>query len=434
MNAPEIVCHHPDLVPLLQDPLDAVRVERIRSLLAEWGTLDVERLPTGLVSAVHGAGGNDASGYDAVWLRDTVHVAHAFRAVGEVPVAVEILDALLLLEHVGLDRFDAVIEGRADPDDPQQRPHVRYDGRRLAEIDVPWAHAQNDAHGYVLWLAGTLWRDGAWAPSAAQRDVLARVPAYFDAIDYANDRDSGHWEEERRRCASSVGTVVAGLEALAAALRKHDDTLGGPHGTIDAMRLETSAAHGRAVLEALLPHEAPPERGADAATLFLVEPLGVVTGAAAAEVVDTVVRDLSGPFGIRRYTGDSYWCADYRTLLPPASRSTDYSHTTAERDRLLVPGTEAQWCIFDPVLATWNARRYARTRSAVHREGADHHLRRALGQITGPGEWCPPGRAPEAYFLESSDEGVYRPNDQTPLAWTQANLRVALQAVEALLD
>ena len=27
MNTPDIVCHHPDLAPLLKDPLDAARVE-----------------------------------------------------------------------------------------------------------------------------------------------------------------------------------------------------------------------------------------------------------------------------------------------------------------------------------------------------------------------------------------------------------------------
>ena len=421
-----IVCHHPELAPLVADPLDASRVGRIVSLLDEWGTLEIPRLPTGLVSAVHGAGRNEVSGYDAVWLRDTVHVAHGLWRTGGVDAARDILSAMLQFQLATVARFDDVITGRADASDPQQRPHVRFDGRALQEIDMPWAHAQNDALGYVLWLAASMLRERVWAPDADERALLARYPAYFAAIDYARDRDSGHWEEERRRTASSVGTVVAGLEALAAAVEGSGLNFAGPHGHVDPHEVRRLAARGRAVLDATLPFESPPERGADAATLFLVEPLGVIHGSRAESVLELVDRELTGPYGIRRYRGDSYWCADYRELLAPERRSTDYSHTTAERDRLLKPGTEAQWCIFDPLLAGWHTKRFLATRAAESRARADLHLRRAIGQITGPGEWCAAGLCPEAWFLESSEESVYRPNDQTPLAWTQANLRVAL--------
>lgn len=427
------VCHHPELAPLVADPLDATRVGRIAALLGEWQTLHIERLPTGLVSAVHGAGANEVSGYDAVWLRDTVHVAHVFHRTGDSDAAVEILEALLQFQQKTVARFDDVIAGRVDAADPHERPHVRFDGRTLEEIAVPWAHAQNDALGYVFWLAAVLMRDGVWIPDADQHAVLARYPAYFEAIDYPNDRDSGHWEEERRRTASSVGTVVAALETMATALERVDGELRGPHGFSGPLSLRSLAFRGRAVLDVLLPQESPPERGADAATLFLLEPLGVVGGPVAAAILDRVDRELVGPYGIRRYRGDSYWCADYRELLSPETRSTDYSTSTAERDALLKPGTEAQWCIFDPVLAVYHARRYRRTRHGAHRARADHHLRRAIGQITGPGEWCAPGLCTEAWFLASSDEGVYRPNDQTPLAWTQANLRWALEEAGSML-
>ena len=426
MTPDPIVCHHPELAPLIRDPLDAARLGRIRELLDDWNTLEIPRLASGLVSAVHGAGANEVSGYDAVWLRDTVHVAHALWRTGDADGAVAMLDALLRFQHETIARFDAILDGTADPEDPQRRPHVRFDGNALAEIDMPWAHAQNDALAYVLWLAASMWTAGAWSPDDDAREVLVRVPLYFEAIDFVNDRDSGHWEEERRRTASSIGTVVAGLEALARALEVHDVEWACAHGRVDVPALRSASARGHAVLDELLPFESPPARRADAATLFLIEPLGVIGGAVAADVIATVERDLLGPYGIRRYEGDSYWCADYRTLLAPETRSTDYSHTTEMRDQLLKPGTEAQWCIFDPVLATWHVRRYQRTRAAVHREKADWHLRRALGQITGPGEWCGAGLTTEAYFLASSDEGVWRPNDQTPLAWTQATLALAL--------
>ena len=310
---------------------------------------------------------------------------------------------------------------------------MRFDGRTLEEIDMPWAHAQNDALGYVLWLAGVLMRDGVWIPDADQHAVLARYPAYFD----------GHRLPDRPR-QRSLGRRAApdGIERRDGrrrardhghALERVDGELRGPHGFFGPLSLRSLAFRGRAVLDVLLPQESPPERGADAATLFLIEPLGVIGGPTAAAILDLVDRELVGPHGIRRYRGDSYWCADYRALIAPERRSTDYSTSTAERDALLKPGTEAQWCIFDPVLAVYHARRYRRTRHAGHRARADHHLRRAIGQITGPGEWCAPGLCTEAWFLASSDEGVYRPNDQTPLAWTQANLRWALEEAGSAL-
>ena len=53
------------------------------------------------------------------------------------------------------------------------RPHVRFDGRTLSEIgDQRWAHAQNDALGYFLWLSSTLAASGALTPDANAVSVL----------------------------------------------------------------------------------------------------------------------------------------------------------------------------------------------------------------------------------------------------------------------
>lgn len=421
-----IVCHHPELAPFVARPLDPEALDRIEGLLDAWGTLRIARLPTGLVSAVSGAGANAVSGYDAVWLRDSVHVAHALWRTGDLRGAVRILEQLLAFQHATLARFDAVIEGSADPRDPQQRPHVRFDGVHLREKPELWAHAQNDALAYVVWLAASMWNEGVWQPNAEQHAALARVPAYFAAVRYALDADSGHWEEERRINASSVGTVVAALGVLADGLERRGERLSSEHADFDAASLRRLARVGWSRLTRALPHESPPERGVDAAVLFLIEPLRLLDDARADAVRGVVEEELEGPYGIRRYNGDSYWCADYRDLVAADQRSTDYSHTTEARDRLLRAGTEAQWCIFDPVLAVHAARRFARSGDQFEYARMDRHLRRALGQITGPGEWCAPGLCAEAYFLASSREGVWRPNDQTPLAWTQANLAWAL--------
>ena len=101
------------------------------------------------------------------------------------------------------------------------RPHVRFDGRTLSAIgDQRWADAQNDALGYFLWLSSTLAASGALKPDANAVSVLTRFVRYFAAIRFWQDEDSGHWEEQRKVSASSIGTVVAGLEAFADLLRQ----------------------------------------------------------------------------------------------------------------------------------------------------------------------------------------------------------------------
>jgi hypothetical protein len=113
---------------------------------------------------------------------------------------------------------------------------------------------------------------------------------------------------------------------------------------------------GKGALDAILPAECvqparQKRRRFDATLLFLVYPIGVVGQAMADRIVGDVVRHLQGDVGIRRYIGDSYWCADYRELFPPQERSGDFSQNMERRDRLLKEGQEAQWCIFDPIMS-----------------------------------------------------------------------------------
>lgn len=424
--------HHPHLARCLDGDLDLAVLDSVEALLTEWGTLEIRSLPSGLFAASEGGGLNPASGYQATWLRDTVHIAHALWRTGETPRALAALRRLLDFQHKTAHRFEDVLSGKADPSDPNERPHVRFDGESLEEIDMIWAHAQNDALGAVLWLAASMWREGAFAPTTADLSLLALEVSYLGALPYHSDGDSGHWEEERRVNASSIGVVCAALRELAAALEAAGlDTLGE---TWTPSQLRGLYEPGEWWLDSVLPDESPPQRGADAALVFLVEPFRLLDDAQSKAVVDRVRDELEGPYGIRRYTGDSYWCADYRKLVAAELRSADFSDSTAERDRLLKPGTEAQWCLADPLLAVWHGRRWREKRDPEDRTHFERHLRRSLGQITGPGEWCAEGLCPEAWFVESSVEGSYRPNDQTPLAWTQANLRLALAEARRVLS
>jgi phosphorylase kinase alpha/beta subunit len=313
------------------------------------------------------------------------------------------------------------------------RPRVRFDGLTLDELPARWAHAQNDALGYFLW---AYCRMAGAGRVAADGELLALIALYFERIRYWEDEDSGHWEERRKLEASSVGAVVAGLRALRDLLSARPDLARGFEGRIVTPEwLEAPIASGETALAAILPAEcadADPlkARRYDAALLFLVYPLDVVDDAMARRIVEDVTTRLGGDHGVRRYLGDSYWGADYKDKLPPGERTADFSERLAERDARVQPrpGEEAQWCIFDPIVSVIAGRRYLLGGDSADLDRQLRHFNRALGQITAPD--CPRGalRCPEAYYLE---RGVWVPNDHVPLLWTQANLRLALSAMEA---
>ncbi len=94
-------------------------------------------------------------------MRDNIYVAFAHHAIGASHIATEVVRALIAFFGRYRHRFDDIISGAVDPQDVANRPHVRFDGGTLSEIgDQRWAHAQNDALGYFLWLSSTLAASG----------------------------------------------------------------------------------------------------------------------------------------------------------------------------------------------------------------------------------------------------------------------------------
>ena len=407
-------------------------VQRLRAFLDAQGTFEFPVLSTGLFSAARLAPGAEYTGYHNVWVRDNIHIAHAHFVHGQAAVAAGCVKTLARYFGKHAWRFQRIIDQPDLAADPMNRPHIRFNGETLEENSEKWSHAQNDALGYFLWLYCKLALAEEIAVSQDEKALLALFPQYFQAIRYWQDEDSGHWEEARKIEASSIGVVVAGLRELRSLCGTGDRA-------IEASLVDDLIEQGDAALKAILPCECiQPEhaknRHADAALLFLIHPLGVVEGEMAARIIADVEGHLLGEYGIRRYLGDSFWCADYKDLQTPELRTADVSADMSARDALLVHGQEAQWCIFDPILSAAYGTRYAETRDRAMLERQVHYLDRSLRQLTGTDLAFPEYRCPELYFLQ---HGHYVPNDVTPLLWTQANLSVALdwmQRSAILLD
>lgn len=434
-NSDTLIIHNEKIKQLVKSHYSLDDIREITSFLLSQGVLNFTPLSTGLFPA---AGVDQAtaiqSGYGNVWVRDNVYVALSHAVAGKWNIASATIEAIATFYKKHLWRFESIIEGRSNSSIPMNRPHVRFDGLNLAEITTGWSHAQNDALGYFLWIYCRSALIDRVIPDAS---LLTLFALYFEAIHYWEDEDSGHWEEKRKIEASSIGAVVAGLQALrelVATGKIHFCKFNGR--TMDLDDLDRLIIVGKKAISTILPAECAQSdstqyRRYDSALLFLVYPLAVVDDVVGQKIVSDVVGNLAGNYGIRRYLGDSYWTADYKDKLPQEQLTVDVSEHQEERDALAKLGEEAQWCIFDPIISVIFGQRFLLTQDPIDLERQIQHLNRSLGQITGTD--CKQGEllCPEAYYLEC---GHYVPNDHAPLLWTQANLWLALMSMEQSLS
>jgi hypothetical protein len=425
-----LLIHNRALSKYVKQNYSLDEVHDLRSYLEEKQVFHFPALDNGLFPAGQfTTGAASVSGYNYVWVRDNCHIAHAHYVNGKISPAVENVRSAASYFYKHKARFEDIIEGRSDPHEPMNRPHIRFAGDRLEEIQQKWAHAQNDALGYFLWLYCLLVADRACKPSPEELELLARFVAYFRTIRFWQDEDSGHWEEVRKIGASSLGVVIGALRKLKNLLiqnQAYRDVFRASRFPIDIDEIDQLLAYGEQTLHTILPAECRQSdkekfRLYDAALLFLIYPIAVVDEKMGEEIVTNVTTYLQGDYGIRRYQGDSYWCADYKERLRAEERTKDFSDELAQRNALLKEGQEAQWCLFDPIVSVIHGQRFCQMREQTALQQQVYYLNRSLGQITED------NKCPEAYYLE---HGQYVANDHTPLLWTQANLWVALQQLE----
>lgn len=432
------IINNPELVPLIKSSYTRQDLQNIEAFLQKHNVLQFKSLPNGLFPAAALQDSAVYTGYASIWLRDNIHIAHAHHVVGKSSIAVKTINALLTYMKTQAPRFEKMIRGESNPNSVMNRPHVRFDGLKLSDIDQTWAHAQNDALGYFLWLYFKLAKEGIVVPQPADLQFLSLFPLYFNALQYWQDEDSGHWEETRKISASSIGVVVGALRMMRNFWTKQN--LSGQYGlntrTVTIETFDNLITRGEEALKNILLSEciqsAPTKaRRYDGALLYLIYPLDVVNSKTAENIVSDVVANLQGEYGIRRYIGDSFWAPGYKSKLSEDQRTADFSNDLSARDAMLEKGQEALWCIFDPTLSAIYGRKYLATHKPEDLKLQTEYLNRSLGQITGTEGLQPTYSCPELYYIE---DGKYVPSDATPLLWTQANLMIALWSMEKSLQ
>jgi len=435
----DLVVHQPLLKPFVKDePLTLAEVAQVKDLLVNHKSLDLfpgQVAGTGMFSAaMAGSAGDQAStGYNNVWVRDNIFLAHSLYttdAEGKgVQAACNVVASLSQFFLKFASRFNNVISGAADKNDPMQRPHIRFNGDNLAENKEFWNHKQNDALGYFIWMRCKLCTDGVMEMQGDHLRLLGLMCEYLAKIEYWCDEDNGHWEEATKVEASSIGPVLAGVKEFKKVLAQNK----GMMAPCSEGTLELLMARGEEALNAILPNECVQEgkqRDSDGALIFLVYPLDIVPPAMAKRIMEITTEKIVGPIGVRRYNGDSYWCKDYKDKTGGDATKAYTDEEMKERDKLAVAGEEAQWCIFDPIMSAVYGKWYQSSKDPAMLKLQQRYLARSLAQVTGEGQGFGPWLCPESYYL---CKGEWVPSDICPLLWTQANLAVAIHHMEESL-
>lgn len=415
---------------LIKSKYSKIEIKDIFQFLSKQNTFNFPALENGLFPAAHLQTESEYTGYSNIWVRDNIHIAHAHYINDDTKTAVKNITtfANYFIKHQS--RFEKIIAGELDFTNPMNRPHIRFNGKDLSEINEKWSHAQNDALGYFLWLFCKLANDKKIEITPEQKQLLALFTLYFDKIGYWQDEDNGHWEEAKKIEASSIGVVVAALTELKI-LVQHETIIQYQAQIISTDFLTELIEKGQLALKQILPAECiQPEkqRLVDGALLFLIYPLNVIYDEAIEnQILDNVKNHLQGDYGIRRYIGDSYWSADYKEKLKPELRTIDVSDDMSSRDSLLQIGQEAQWCIFDPIMSVIYGLKYQKRQDKKYLQLQTDYFNRSLSQLTAEDSPFGGFKCPELYYLEN---GNYVPNDTTPLLWTQANLWTAFKFME----
>jgi GH15 family glucan-1,4-alpha-glucosidase len=302
------------------------------------------------------------TGYNKAWLRDNIYIALGLEAAESMDEVKACYAALFDILLKHEYKIDWAI--REKPNAKYKYIHARFDPHTLSEFHEEWGNKQNDAVGAFLFKVGDLYKKGIMViRDSNDLRVLQKLVHYLASIEYWHDADNGMWEENEEVHASSVGACLAGLIAV--------------QGIVDVPLSLIEA--GRQALDNLLPKESATKE-TDLALLSLIYPYNIVSNEQRQAILANVELQLVRDMGLIRYAGDKY-----------------YNN-----------GLEAEWTFGFP----WLAIIY---RNMGDSSKYEHYMRKTTLAMTWNME------LPELYY-----GGTRQPNENTPLAWSEAMLLCAI--------
>lgn len=414
-------CINKTLEQYIKNEYSVFDIRNLFTFLVSQKTFLFKKYETGLYPAAFISEKNEYTGYQNVWIRDNFYVAYAHLVIGDTKVAVDVAKGITKYLLKYQYKFEEIVNGKLNYKNSMNRPHIRFNGEKLEEINVNWPHAQNDALGYYLFLVCRLANFKNIEITKSEIGLFVLLIKYFNKIKFWKDKDNGHWEETKKVEASSIGVVVSALIDLKILAKNEGIT----EIYIISKLLDKLIIKGQKALNKLLPSESN-KRKYDAALLFLIFPMKIVSEKIENKILENITENLQGDFGVKRYLGDSFWCTNYKSFLKPENRTTTHI-SIKERNKLVKPGEEAQWCIFDPILSIINGLKYRKTKDENYLKKQIEYFNRSICQITGDNCELGSFKCSELYYLEN---GNYVPNDVVPLYWSQANLMMAFKFME----
>jgi hypothetical protein len=472
-----VVVHNDEIGRLLRPMYTSTTLDAIQGVLDRLGTTHIETLPNGLPRAADASDHSRTAelGYDAVWIRDTAFIAEVWRVTGEADKAGRAFKSLIAFcskpSQAGLLKsgVEAAAAGDVAWARGHCRPHIRFDGMNLTELDEPWGHQQNDALGLFLKETFTLAREGALELDDHDLQMLSLMAAFLKGIDYTTDKELGHWEEAGREngkvSASTLRCVVAGLQEMRRwaeeaperqeRLQRAFESQVSQHArTFMSFReggsLDELIARGTKALNDLLPFESKGEgvyrRPADLAlttALYLDQTAQPDDRIIAAETRRDVLAHLKGDLrrshGDIRYAGDGYWAA-YPKLGLGEIEQMNKRNLEDRQEKGIKEQGEAQWTLGAPIESVIHGRQYQRTHDVEDLRRQVFQLNRALGMVTGELSPLGPGTIPESYYqvrathLDHADLDLWTFHENgLPLNWAKAYLRLAMHAMKESL-
>lgn len=258
------------------------------------------QLPHGLWTAADGSlGVNLRKEYPQyVWPRDCVHIIRALLLAGEVKAAGKGLKGLLTIMEGQKKKLDEVIANPALAYGKAGHYHrfmPRYRREDLSEVTREngdhWNNFQNDVSGAMLWLLGKAESLGfGFLRTGKNRQLLEQLVSYLRAIKFWGDKDAGFWEEDPHETrTSSLAAVISGLKAIKPFIPVSRELI----------------TQGEESLKRLLPYETA-TRGYDSASLYALDPFGVVDKVMARRILARVEKNLLKENGCLRYPEDRY--------------------------------------------------------------------------------------------------------------------------------